>query len=86
MYCGGAACQRQINHPGRVLLNDLISLGVSEDGGDHGQVLLYRGLPNGFAPICPLPQFCQHILQCDGPQAVDGDGPDEGYTLSSIRW
>ena len=32
---------------------------------------------NGPAPICPLSQFCQHILQGDGAQAVDGDGADE---------
>ena len=61
------ACQRQIHHPGRVLQNDLIPLGVGEDGGDHGQVLLHRGLPDGLATVFPLPQFYQHILQSNRP-------------------
>ena len=71
-------CHRQIDHPGRVFLDDLVPLGVAENGGDHGQVFLHRGLSDGPAPVCPLPQFYQHILQRDGPQTVDGDGPDEG--------
>ena len=74
----GAVCHRQIDHPGRILLDDLVPLGVAENGGDHGQVLLHRGLPDGSAPVCPLPQLRQQILQCDGPQTVDGDGADEG--------
>ena len=73
----GTMCHRQVDHPGRVLLDDFIPLGVSKDGGDHSQVLLYRGFPDGPATVFPLPQFYQHIFQGDGPQAVDGDGPDK---------
>ncbi|SCJ20335.1 Uncharacterised protein [uncultured Blautia sp.] len=72
------ACQRQIHHPGRVLQNDLIPLGVGEDGGDHGQVFLYCSLPDGLATVFPLPQFYQHILQSNRTEPVQLDGPDEG--------
>ncbi len=64
------ACQRQIDHPGRVLLDDLIPLGVAKDSGDHSQVFLHRGLPDGFATVFPLPQFYQHILQSNRPEPV----------------
>ena len=60
-------CHRQIDHPGRVLLDDLIPLGIAKDGGDHCQIFLHRGFPNGLATVFPLSQFYQHILQCDGP-------------------
>ena len=74
----GAVCHRQVDHPSRILLDDLIPLGIAENSGDHGQVLLHRGLPDGLATVFPLPQFYQHILQSNRTEPVDGDGPDEG--------
>ena len=37
---------RQVNHPGGVLLDDLVSLGVAQHSGNHRQVFLNRALLN----------------------------------------
>ena len=42
---------RQVDHPGGVLRNDLVALGVAEDGGHHGQVFLHGGLLDGLALV-----------------------------------
>ena len=57
----------QIDHPGRVALDDLISLGIAEHGGHHGQVFLHRSFLDGLALMGAFSQFNHHILQGHGP-------------------
>ena len=49
----------QRHHAGRILFQDLIPLGVAEDGGHYRQILLDGCLLDGFSVTGPLPQFCQ---------------------------
>ena len=49
----------QCHHVGRILFQDLIPLGVAEDGGHYRQILLDGCLLDGFSVTGPLPQFCQ---------------------------
>ena len=69
---------RQFNHPGGVLRNDLVALGVAEDGGDHGQVLLHGGLLDGPALVGSLSQLYKQIFQRHRPQLPQLDGTDVG--------
>lgn len=69
---------RQVNHPGGVLRNNLVALGIAEDCRDHGQVLLHRCLLDGLALVGAFPQLDQHILQGHGPQFPQLDGPNVG--------
>ena len=48
---------RQVDHPGGVTLDDLVSLGVAEDGGHHGQVFLDSGFLDGFALVGAFAQL-----------------------------
>ena len=48
---------RQVDHPGGVLRNDLVALGVAEDGGDNGQVLLHGSLLDGPALVGAFAQL-----------------------------
>lgn len=57
----------QVDHPGRVALDDLISLGIAEHGGHHGQVFLHRSFLDGLALMGAFSQFNHHILQGHGP-------------------
>ena len=57
---------RQVNHPGGVLRNDLVALGVAEDGGDHGQVLLHGGLLDGPALVGSLSQLYSRFSNAIG--------------------
>ena len=69
---------RQVDHPGGVLRNDLVALGVAEDGGDHGQVLLHGGLLDGPALVGSLSQLYKQIFQRHRPQLPQLDGTDVG--------
>ena len=53
-YLHRSVCARKIDHSGRILINNRIALGVAEDCGNHGQVLLDRGLLDRFSVVLPL--------------------------------
>ena len=69
---------RQVDHPGGIALDDLISLGVAEDGGDNGKVLLHGGLLDGLALVGAFAQLYEQILQGHGPQFSQLDGSNVG--------
>ena len=69
---------RQVDHPGGVALDDFISLGIAEDGGDNGQVFLHRGFPDGLALVGSLSQLDHHVFQGHGPQFSQFDGSNVG--------
>ena len=81
-YCrdalDGALRQRQVNHPGRVLADDLVPFRIGQHCRDHGQILLYGLFLNHFSPALPLPQLHHHVFQCHGPQTVQLDSADVG--------
>ena len=72
---------RQVNHPGGILLDDLIALGIGQHGGDHRQILLHGGFLDGLPVGLALAQFHQHVLQSDGPELIQLDAADEGIDL-----
>ena len=72
---------RQVDHPGGILLDDLVSLSIAQDGGDHRQIFLNGGFLERFAPERPLAKLHQQILQRDWPQPVEFDAADVGIHL-----
>ena len=88
---------RQVDHPGGVLRNDLVALGIAEDGGHYGQVLLHGGLLDGPALVGSLSQLYKQIFQRHRPQLPQLDGanvgvdplqhsPVTGESAGSVRW